>query len=615
MGCIEPSNAAHGPSPVGPPQAVEAQSVGVQDILLCEEGLANLVEIHIAGKDLSVYAGKFNRFDVFSVLYMSDAEQKDWTEVGRTETQFQSCAPVFVKQFTVKFVFEFHQILRVDLMKCVRYESETSDKTYPVGRCVLPLAELVRDRSKTITLRSLDKPEEIGAMTLSAEPVKTQLSSDVVRMVISATGVTSEKPLFFRIFRAKDPAANGGEVVPVYQSEGALADSKREIIWKPVKVGAAALMRDQPTWPIKLELLESNWKGNHQVLGSCYTNFTALAGNVLSLAGGYGQLVVSYAELSHQASFAEYIMNGTNILMGIAVDMGTSAFMMSYKDYGDDWREHPFVKAINTFGSILQMYDTDKNIPVLGFGGIIRGLGTEPQKCFALNGNIFAPEIYTIDRVAKHYIQSEKKLYQVGVPKLAPVISYMGDMAQFYVSSGRPYNYIVMLILTGSELTDPAETADALVRCSSLPMSIIILAVTKDTMEKMAALCPRSGKLKSPLTNASAARNIVHFVPFSQYTQGPREAARLALGAVADQFSEYMSAQKIAPPNVPPQSGTGEYYAARAAKFQESMVQTGLPAEKVRAMIEKGFPTEDPEYFPKYVAENNFCNELTEIKE
>ena len=52
-----------------------------------------------------------------------------------------------------------------------------------------------------------------------------------------------------------------------------------------------------------------------------------------------------------------------------------------------------YTEAINSVVSILQDYDDDNMFPVYGFGGVPPlSPGGKPSHCFALNGNILAPE-------------------------------------------------------------------------------------------------------------------------------------------------------------------------------------------------------------------------------
>jgi hypothetical protein len=61
-------------------------------------------------------------------------------------------------------------------------------------------------------------------------------------------------------------------------------------------------------------------------------------------------------------------------------------------------------------GSILQYYDSDKKIPLLGFGARIPGSGDRASPCFAVNGDIFNPECDGLDTVIECYRNALKKV-------------------------------------------------------------------------------------------------------------------------------------------------------------------------------------------------------------
>ena len=66
------------------------------------------------------------------------------------------------------------------------------------------------------------------------------------------------------------------------------------------------------------------------------------------------------------------------------------------------------MKAIRSIGDILQFYNSDKTINLYGYGasfpksaqGDVR---PSTSHCFALNGNIFDPEVDGIDGVISVY--------------------------------------------------------------------------------------------------------------------------------------------------------------------------------------------------------------------
>ena len=55
-------------------------------------------------------------------------------------------------------------------------------------------------------------------------------------------------------------------------------------------------------------------------------------------------------------------------------------------------------------GEILLNFDHDKQVPMLGFGGEIWGQGFNlTSHCFAINGNIFWPEVQGVEGMVASY--------------------------------------------------------------------------------------------------------------------------------------------------------------------------------------------------------------------
>lgn len=61
-----------------------------------------------------------------------------------------------------------------------------------------------------------------------------------------------------------------------------------------------------------------------------------------------------------------------------------------------DPQKNQYDQAMRAVGYILQNYDNDQKFPLYGFGGKLRG-AKEASHCFALNGNMFDPEVAGIE--------------------------------------------------------------------------------------------------------------------------------------------------------------------------------------------------------------------------
>ena len=76
--------------------------------------------------------------------------------------------------------------------------------------------------------------------------------------------------------------------------------------------------------------------------------------------------------------------------------------------------------------------------------------------------------------------------------------------------------YFILLILTDGVVTDMADTREAIVRASHLPMAIIIVGIGNADFTDMQILDGDDGVLRSP-RGELALHDIVQFVPFRDF--------------------------------------------------------------------------------------------------
>ncbi|XP_040978585.1 copine-1 isoform X8 [Aquila chrysaetos chrysaetos] len=144
-----------------------------------------------------------------------------------------------------------------------------------------------------------------------------------------------------------------------------------------------------------------------------------------------------------------------------------------------------------------------------------------------------------------HYISPD------GINEYLIAIWSVGSVVQDYDT----YQYFILLIITGGEITDLDQTRQAIVNASKLPMSIIIVGVGEADFKAMEFLDRDDGVLKSP-TGESAARDIFQFVPFRQFKNAPREVLlHMVLAEVPKQLVSYYKWQGW-PPVKPPEIKT-----------------------------------------------------------
>ena len=119
-----------------------------------------------------------------------------------------------------------------------------------------------------------------------------------------------------------------------------------------------------------------------------------------------------------------------------------------------DMQRNEYLNAIRSVGSILQYYDSDKQIPTLGFGAAIPPYTNQGNHCFALNGNIFDPEVDGLDGVVEAYKHTINAVSLYGPTNFAPVLELVNEMTEKMNCSQQNQQYNILLIITDGIITD-----------------------------------------------------------------------------------------------------------------------------------------------------------------
>ena len=195
-------------------------------------------------------------------------------------------------------------------------------------------------------------------------------------------------------------------------------------------------------------------------------------------------------------------------------------------------QKNEYLNAIRSVGQILQYYDTDKQIPVLGFGAAIPPYSQQANHCFALNGNIFDPEVDGLDGVIEVYKNAINKVNLYGPTNFSPILRLVNEMTEDLKCSQANQKYSILLIITDGIISDLQKTIDEVVYGSSLPLSIIIVGVGQADFSAMDELDADEVPLYSQKYKKQMAADIVQFVPFRDFAHNPMQLAKETLEEV-----------------------------------------------------------------------------------
>ena len=96
-----------------------------------------------------------------------------------------------------------------------------------------------------------------------------------------------------------------------------------------------------------------------------------------------------------------------------------------------DPNRNQYLQAIKNVGNILQFYNTDKLINLYGFGGAIPPYTNRASHCFALNGDIFNPQVNGIPEVVECYQRALTNCKLYGPTNFAEIISEVNNNISF----------------------------------------------------------------------------------------------------------------------------------------------------------------------------------------
>ena len=344
-----------------------------------------------------------------------------------------------------------------------------------------------------------------------------------------------------------------GNYKPVYKSEITSCLGGR-FSWNMVSILTSELANEDPEREIRVEFFKSQKSGKHINLGYISCNIAQLREGQIEfqlMGKGRNQSARFDSIVFHKRhTFLEYIFGGCEIQLSIAVDFTLSNGHPSDKDslHYLDMNKNEYLHAIKSVGNILQYYDSDKQIPVFGFGATVPPSTNRASHCFALNGDIFDPEVDGLDGVVDAYKNALKNVNLYGPTNFAPIIELVNDMAEADEVDQANQKYNILLIITDGIINDMQKTIDQIVRgSSSLPVSIIIVGVGSDDFESMDILDADEVPLYSQKYKKNMEADIVQFVPFREFRNNPAELAKQTLEEVPGQLLNFMKKKGIVP--------------------------------------------------------------------
>uniref|UniRef100_A0A8C1YRY7 Copine-4-like n=1 Tax=Cyprinus carpio TaxID=7962 RepID=A0A8C1YRY7_CYPCA len=408
----------------------------------------------------------------------------------------------------------------------------------------------------------------VSMTSLKSQVTAEELSGndDYVELAFSAKKLDdkdffSKSDPFLEIFRVNDD----GTASLVHRTETIM--NNLSPVWKSFKVSLNTLCSGHHERELKCTVWDWDSNGKHDFIGEFQTTFkemkAAMDGKQIQWEcinpkyqvkkknyRNSGMVILTLCKIIKMHSFLDYIMGGCQIQFTVAID-----FTASNGDprnscslhYIHPYQPNEYLKALIAVGEICQDYDSDKMFPAFGFGAQIPPdfkVSSLFLYCIDLSGCVcFAG----IQGVVEAYQNCLPKIQLYGPTNIAPIIQKVADSASEEMHTKEAMEYFILLILTDGVITDMADTREAIVHASHLPMSVIIVGIGSADFSDMQMLDGDDGILRSP-KGEPVLRDIVQFVPFRNFKHAsPAALAKSVLAEVPNQVVDYYNGKGIKP--------------------------------------------------------------------
>uniref|UniRef100_A0AAZ3QF57 Copine-4 n=1 Tax=Oncorhynchus tshawytscha TaxID=74940 RepID=A0AAZ3QF57_ONCTS len=510
---------------------------------LCNSSCLTKVELRVACQGISD-RDALSKPDPCVVLKMQSHGQ--WFEVDRTEVIRSCISPVFSKVLLVDYYFEEVQRLRYELHDISPAHNGLRD-TDCLGAMECTLGQVGAHE---------DRPVHVGTgqCTLGQVSVTSEELSgndDYVELSFRARKLDdkdffSKSDPFLEIFRINDDGSGS----LVHRTETVMNDLSP--VWKSFKVSLNTLCSGDHDRQLKCTVYDWDSNGKHDFIGEFQTTYKEIR---TDLEGR--QMQWDCINPKYQLKKKNYRNSGVIVLNHCKVAIDFTASNGDPKNscslhYIHPYQPNEYLKALVAVGEICQDYDS--SIPVditlcCEACLCVNSTLTRSQVShdFAVNFDEDNPECSGIQGVVEAYQGCLPKIQLYGPTNIAPIIQKVASSASEEMHTKEAMEYFILLILTDGVITDMADTREAIVHASHLPMSVIIVGVGNADFSDMQMLDGDDGILRSP-KGEPVLRDIVQFVPFKDFKHAsPAALAKSVLAEVPNQVVDYYNAKGIHP--------------------------------------------------------------------
>lgn len=499
--------------------------------------------LHLVDRDV------LSKSDPFIEVYLQ-TRNFPATLVGKTEIVRDNLSPNFKRPIPINYFFETQQTLRIHVLD---YDDDGNHDD--LGSVTCTVSQILMAPAEGLKL-SLSKQSKKGSFVkITYQKIGESNKNYWFRMRCSNVKdieFFSKSDPFVRILRPlpqyetqTNPAAiPDSGWIQVYETEQYMDNLNP--IFRPFTINSATLNRGNQFMVNRFEIWDWESDGKHRIISWAATTMKSILDGERMVGtkdkkGKFGgNILFDEIKATVVHPISSYLKMGLRLALAVGIDFtgsnGVASHPQSLHFIGGGQYMNQYQQAIMEVGLVLMDYSDDKLIPAYGFGAKLPGTKTT-DFCFPLNGNVQSPHVHSYQGLLTSYNDIVRTLEFSGPTNFRPII----EACRLGVEQGFKINkliYSTLLIITDGLISDFQETIESIVKCSYLPMSIIIVGVGSEDFKQM-ELLDSDEKLLTDRYGHQCLRDCVQFVPFRDYAHDPVRLAECVLREVPAQISNF----------------------------------------------------------------------------
>ena len=483
-----------------------------------------------------------------------------------------------------------------------------------IGTVSKHACDIIKSQNETVIAFTNESNEFIGNLIITKEKLSKSQPHNIISMQFHGK-FDVKKCIFFK-FLTKKPKENN--YLPVYQSEAKLTDITRNINWKVIKLKESQLPQDNESKNILIEVHDLTKLKANLLLSEEFFYKDLVDRKANLKIPNVGALYIDNFEYEKRFTFQDYLRAGLQVSMILALDFSGSngpPEKMDSLHYFDKNNKlnNQYLRAISEVGNVLAKLDDNNMIPVFGFSARLPRMGNESSNYFALNGNIFDPEIEGIEGVLKLYQENSKHLIFSEPTYLTPIINYVKKMAKGYIEDGSNDHYFVLMILTDGQIFDLDTVINEIIEAALLPISIIIVGLGEKYNFKDMIFLDTKKDMMRDAKGDYAIRDIVHFVELGKLKSAEHILTSNTLEELPKQVCDYMQHMKLKPEMITPKKKSNfNFFKMTQLNILEKSKENPNQNNFIKA-IKHGVPSLEKKFY-SFFENSNYENILTKYK-